>query len=148
MHIRRLRRTAAVALGVMAAAPAGAWAADAPTRYSLANGCYALQSSSGQVVAGGDHVRMQATTLGSYLLYRPDRTFLAAQGDGSVAPAQQPSPAADWRVTEAPGGTFTLSPASGGRALSVRFIPTQGCSVFPDAELNARGTPRPGGVPF
>src|SRR5947207_11427850 len=142
MHIRRLRGAAAVALGVMAAAPAGAWAADAPTRYSLANGCYALQSSSGQVVAGGDHVRMQATTLGSYLLYRPDRTFLAAQGDGSVAPAQQPSPAADWRVTEAPGGTFTLSPASSpGRVLTVRFVPAQGCAVFPDAELNATGAP-------
>src|SRR5437763_16961790 len=103
MHVRlRLRRTAAVALVVMAPAPAGAWAADAPTRYSLANGCYALQSSSGQVVAGGDHGRMQATALGSYLLYRPDRTFLAAQGDGSVAPAPPPSPAADWRGTEAP----------------------------------------------
>src|SRR5438045_9568769 len=99
MHVRlRLRRTAAVALGVMAAAPAGAWAADAPTRYSLANGCYALQSSSGQVVAGGDHVRMQATTLGSYLLYRPDRTVLAAPGDGRVAPAHARSPGADGRV--------------------------------------------------
>src|SRR3989442_14782783 len=92
---------------------------------------------------------MQATTLGSYLLYRPDRTFLAAQADGSVAPDQQPSPAADWRVTEAPGGTFTLSPASApGRVLSVRFVPAQGCAVFPDAELNATGTPRPGERPY
>src|SRR5256714_9791623 len=130
MQVRlRLGRAAAVLVGVMAAAPAAAWAADAPTRYSLANGCYALQGSSGQVVAGGDHVRMQATTLGSYLLYRPDRTFLAARGDGSVAPDQQPSPAADWRVTEAPGRTFTLSPASApGRVLTVRFIPGQGCA--------------------
>src|SRR5213080_3235845 len=114
MHARRrLLGTAVVALGLAAAAPtAGAWA-DAPTRYTLANGCYALQGSSGQVVAGGDRVRMQATTLGSYLLYRPDRTFLAAQANGSVAPAQEPSPAADWRVAEGPGGTFTLSPASG-----------------------------------
>ena len=150
MHVRRwLLWTAAVALGLTAAAPAGAWAADAPTRYTLANGCYALQSSSGQPVAGGDHVRMQATTLGSYLLYRPDRTFLAARGDGSVAPDQRPSPAADWRVTEAPGRTFTLSPASApGRVLTVRFVPAQGCAVFPDAELNATGTPRRGEVPY
>jgi hypothetical protein len=63
---RRLGRTAAVALGLMAFAPAGAWAAEAPTRYTLANGCYALQGASGQVVAGGDRVRMQATALGSY----------------------------------------------------------------------------------
>ncbi|MDX6673693.1 MAG: hypothetical protein QOH11_1111, partial [Solirubrobacteraceae bacterium] len=119
------------------------------TRYTLANGCYTLQSPSGQVVAGGDHVRMQATTLASYLLYRPDRTFLAAQGNGSVAPGQQPSPAADWRVKEAPGGTFTLSPASApGRVLNVRFIPAQGCAVFPEAELNATGTPKPGQVPY
>jgi microsomal dipeptidase-like Zn-dependent dipeptidase len=150
MHVRRwLLWTAAVALGLTAAAPAGAWAADAPIRYTLANGCYALQSSSGQPVARGDHVRMQATTLGSYLLYRPDRTFLAAQGDGSVAPDQRPSPAADWRVTEAPGRTFTLSPASApGRVLTVRFVPAQGCAVFPDAELNATGTPRIGAVPY
>src|SRR5258707_7523272 len=137
MHGRgRLLRTAAVTLGLLAVAPAGALAADAPTRYTLANGCYALQSTSGPVVAGADHVRMQATTLGSYLLYRPDRTFLAAQGDGSVAPAQQPSPAADWRVTEAPGQTFTLSPASApARVLTVRFVPAQGCAVFPEAGL-------------
>ena len=85
MHVRRrLRRTAAVALGLMAAAPAAAWAADPPTRYSLANGCYALQSSSGQVVAGGDHVRMQATTLGSYLLWNArERRRSISVTDGS-----------------------------------------------------------------
>jgi len=53
---RRLLRTAAVTLGLLAVAPAGALAADAPTRYTLANGCYALQSTSGPVVAGADHV--------------------------------------------------------------------------------------------
>ena len=150
MHVRRrLPRVAAVALGLMAVATAGASAATAPTRYTLANGCYTLQSPSGQVVAGGDRVRMQATTLASYLLYRPDRTFLAAQGNGSVAPDQRPSPAADWRVKEAPGGTFTLSPASApGRVLNVRFVPAQGCASFPEAELNATGTPRPGQVPY
>ena len=101
-----------VALGFVAAAHPAAWAAGAPTRYSLANGCYALQNSSGAVVAGGERLRMQATTLGSYLLYRPDATFLAAHGNG-VGPDQQPSPAADWRAREAAGGTFTLSAASG-----------------------------------
>src|SRR5436190_17905890 len=150
MNFRRwLGRTTAVALGLTAVAPAGAGAAAAPTRYTLANGCYALQGSSGQVVAGGDHVRMQATTLGSYLLYRPDHTFLATHDDGSVAPDRRPSPAADWRVTEAPGRTFTLSPASSpGRVLTVRFVPAQGCAVFPDAELNATGAPRRGEVPY
>jgi hypothetical protein len=146
---RRVRRSAAVALGVALVAPVGAWAADAPTRYSLANGCYALQSSAGQVVAGAEDVRLQATTLGSYLLYRPDRTFLAAHSDGTVAPDQQPSPAADWRVEDAPGGTFRLLPASGtGPVLTGRFAPADGCATYPEAELDATGTPRRGEVPY
>jgi hypothetical protein len=149
--------------------PTGAWAADAPTRYSLANGCYALESSSGQVVAGGDRLRMQATTLSSYLLYRTDGTVLSALADGSVAPSPQPSAAADWRVDDAPGQTFTLSPASAsGRVLTVgaggagaladratagdaaqlRFVPAQGCAVYPEAALNATGTPARGDVPY
>ena len=137
---RRLTAAAALALAVAGLAPAGA--AAAPTRYSLASGCYALQGPSGQVIAGAERVRMQATTLGSYLLYRPDRTFLAAQDDGSVAPAPEPSPAADWRVREAGDGTFTLSPASAeGRTLTARFVPATGCAVYPEADLNATGTP-------
>jgi hypothetical protein len=71
-------------------------AAAAPTRYSLAGGCYALGSAStGKVVANGDRLRMQATRLGSYLLYGPAKDFLAAGEAGAVGPAAQPSPAAD-----------------------------------------------------
>ena len=131
--------TAVLALAI--AAPT--WAAG-PTRYSVANGCYALQSAdTGRTVPGAERLRLKATTLGSYLLYRPDRTFLAAQADGSVAPAAQPSPAADWRVADAAGATFALSPASQpGRALlRVRFVPASGCAVYPEADLDARGTP-------
>ena len=113
---RRRRLAAAAALALAVAGHASAASAAAPTRYTLANGCYALQGPSGQVIAGADRVRMQATTLGSYLLYRPDRTFLAAQGDGSVAPAPEPSPAADWRVREAGEGTFTPVAGIGGGA--------------------------------
>ena len=97
---KRERRwlAAGFALAAIVAGPAPAGAATAPTRYTLANGCYSLEGPAG--LAGAERVRMQATTLGSYLLYRPDRTFLAAQSNGSVAPAAEPSPAADWRVTE------------------------------------------------
>src|SRR5947207_13538223 len=101
---------AVVAVALSVAVPAGA--TEPQTRYSLANGCFALQAASGQAIAGADHLRMQATTLGQYLLYRPDRTFLAAQDDGAVTPAQAPSPAADWRVEEAGGGAFRLTPLS------------------------------------
>src|SRR4051794_1716340 len=94
-----VRRNAvlAAALAVLCAVPAGA-EARVPTRYSLVHGCYSLRAVSGPTIAGGAKLRMQATTLGRYLLYRPDRTFLAAQEDATVAPSQDPSPAADWRV--------------------------------------------------
>src|SRR4051794_36942617 len=128
------------------------WAAPtanaAPTRYSLANGCYTLTGADGKL-ASAQQVRMQATTLGRYLLYRPDRTFIAAQGDGSVGPAKDPSPAADWRVDDAGAGTFTLSPMSGQTRLSgVRFVPVSGCAVYPEADLDATGTPAKGATPF
>src|SRR5213078_3793946 len=98
--------------------------------------------------AGGQQVRMQATTLGRYLLYRPDGSYLAAQDGGGVAPASDPSPAADWAVTEAGGGAFTLTPQSGGAPLTgVRFTPASGCAVFPEADLDATGTPSKGKVP-
>src|SRR5436305_5876259 len=119
------------------------------TRYSLANGCYTLTGADGNALPNGQQVRMQATALGRYLLYRPDRTFLAAQGDGSVSPAKDPSPAADWRVDEAGGGAFTLTPMSGGRALAnVHFAPAAGCAVYPEAELDATGTPAKGATAF
>src|SRR5688500_11906016 len=99
--MRSLAAVVALALALSAAGQASAGAATAPTRYTLANGCYALQSPAGQAIPNAGQLRMQATTLGSYLLYRPDRTFLASQPDGSVVPAAEPSPAADWRVQEA-----------------------------------------------
>ena len=144
---------AALAVALLAAAtPAQA----AETRYSLAGGCYALQvARSGAPVAGAERVRMQATDLGSYLLYLPDRTFLAARGDGSAAPAAEPSPSADWRVSDAGGGTFTLSPASApdrplrhGGSDRFTFTPATGCPAYPEIELSARGAPARGATAF
>ncbi|MFL5909651.1 MAG: Coagulation factor 5/8 type domain-containing protein [Gaiellaceae bacterium] len=130
-----------VLLALCAAPPANA---QTQTRYSLANGCYTLTG-----VDSAQQVRMQATALGRYLLYRPDHTFVAAQTDGSVAPAKDPSPAADWRVDDAGGGAFTLTPMSGGRSLAnVRFTPATGCAVYPEAELDATGTPAKGATAF
>ena len=97
-------------------------------------------------LAGAERVRMRPTTLGRYLLYRPDGTFLSAQGSGGMAPASQPGPAADWQVQEADGDTFTL--AAGEARLTVRFTPAEGCAQFPEAELGASGTPARGEVPY
>ncbi len=140
---RRLAAALAPALlsaGLLIGPPAQA--ASPLTRYTLANGCYSLSNPAGPI-AGADRVRMQATTLGSYLLYRPDRTFLASQAGGGVAPAQDPSPTAEWRVTEAGAGAFDLAPASGGAHLTgVRFAAASGCADYPEAALDATGTPR------
>jgi hypothetical protein len=130
----------AVALAVLAFPAAALGAAD--PRYGLQGGCYALQDASGNPIVGGEQVRLQATTLGRYLLYRPDKTFLAAQEDGSLARAPQPRPAADFSVDDAASGTFTIAPQSAPKqARTVRFAPAQGCAIFPEAELNATGTP-------
>src|SRR4051812_23556138 len=117
--------------------PTAANAASQPTRYSLVHGCYALSG-----VPGAEHIRMQATGLGSYLLYTPDRTFLTARDDGSVSPASEPSPAADWTVVPAGAALFTLTPKSGtARLTNVRFAPADGCAEYPEASLDATGRP-------
>ena len=126
------------------AAPAQA----AETRYSLAGGCFALQEGPTPVTGAGK-LRLQATALGRYLLYLPDATFLSAQDDGSVAPAGTPSPSADWIVTDAGGGAFTLAPvsapdrlmnyngtslrlgAAGAPGESFIFAPSTGCATYP-----------------
>src|SRR5690349_8129269 len=134
--------------------------------YSLAGGCYSLTASTGQAVPGASQLRLQATDLGSYLLYRTDQQFLAASGS-SVAPAPQPSPAADWVVDDAPDSSFTLSPKSapnqamalsggnlalgprdGSAATRFRFASAGSCAVYPEAELNASGTPSRGATPY
>jgi hypothetical protein len=157
-----------LAVALLASLPARA-AAKPQTRYSLVHGCYALSSATGRPLAGAAHVRMQATALGRYLLYLPDRTFLTAQSDGSVSPAAAPSPSADWTVKRAGTGLFTLSPqsdaarvlsvsgngtgslaapASAGNAAQIRFAPATGCAVFPEAALDATGKPAAGNTSF
>jgi microsomal dipeptidase-like Zn-dependent dipeptidase len=143
--LRVVRRVAAVAFAAALALPAAPAAAQQQTRYSLQGGCFSL---TGPSIPAGERVRMQATGLGSYLLYRPDRTFLAAS-DGGVVPAAEPSPAADWKVAEGGSGTFTLTPQSGGAAITgARFAPADGCAEFPEASLDATGRPEPAPTEF
>ncbi len=140
------------ALTLTLAGTLAAPAAGQVTQYSVANGCYALHDADrGRVVPGGERVRLKATTLGSYLLYRPDRTFLAASASGSVAPAAGPSPAADWQVQDTGRPeVFALSPASqpGRVLLRVRFVPARGCAVYPEAALDYTGTPGRGATSY
>jgi hypothetical protein len=134
----RILRGMAVVAAVAAGLPATAGAAQ--TRYSLVHGCYSLAG-----VPGAQRVRMQATALGHYLLYRPDRTFVAARPDGSVGVDHRPSPAADWRVTG--NGRFTLAAATT-TLRGVTFRTATGCADYPEAELDATGTPSRGDTSY
>jgi hypothetical protein len=100
--------------------------------------------------------RMQATGLGSYLLYGPDGTMPEARPSGRVVPSLHAGPAADWEVT-ANGDKIGLRNVWTGGNLSVswrgrvnqsrspnirfRFEPAEGCSTFPEVEVNAEGRP-------
>ncbi|HKY89509.1 MAG TPA: hypothetical protein VJM11_00665, partial [Nevskiaceae bacterium] len=103
------------------------------TRYSMANGCFALQSksslgfvrtASGSYVAdagaasGGEPLFLKPSALGRYLLYTRDGGYLAVVGSG-VGRAANAGAAADWTVNRLAAGTFTLDSASAGKALAV-----------------------------
>ena len=166
MRLPRLLVPTLTALALIAASADAATAATAPTRYSLVHGCYSLSAANGTALEDAAQVRMQATTLGRYLLYRPDSSFVAAGQDGSVKPAGEPSPAADWEVKPAGADTFTLAPQSDtskvltvagdgsgtlgapSDAARIRFTPAEGCATYPEAELGATGTPGRGNTSF
>jgi hypothetical protein len=154
----------AVVLALAALAGAGPVSAKQPSRYSVAGGCWSLDPASGGAAAAeASRLRLKATDLGRYMLFRPDQSFLAAEGD-AIASAPQPSPAADWTVRGTGAGTFTLSPASApdsvlvssgaglavapasqaGAAARFEFIRAHGCAEFPEAELNVEGRPAHG----
>ena len=107
-------------LGLVAALVLSSTAQAAETRYSLQGGCWSLNG-----IAGAEQVRMQATALGSYLLLRPDNTYVTADGT-----ATEPSDAADWTVREATGGAFTFTPG-GGETVTVSAARARGCADVP-----------------
>ncbi len=119
--------------------------------YDLAGGCYRL---------GGQPLTFQATGLGSYLLYAPDRTFLAASGPTGATWAATPSPLADWTAHRVGKGRFTFTLADGrslrrttggfatGAADRFALRRTDGCAAFPEVETNVRGRPFGGVTSF
>jgi len=105
--------------------------------------------------------RMQATDLGSYLLYGPDATMPAAAGAGSVAPALKADANADWVLTSG-GATLQLTSVATRQNLSVassgrlaqsgapnarwRLDAADGCATFPEIAVNVDGLPVPLGA--
>ncbi len=104
-------------------------------------------------------LRLQATGLGSYLLYGPDTKMPAAGIFNRVVPIGQAGPRADWVLTDG-GAALRLTNVSTGRNLSVTWSgrltqnqgsnarwslePADGCATFPEIEVNVEGTPFPG----
>src|SRR4051794_41555809 len=89
--------------------------ARAADRYAYAGGCYSVGG-----LAGAEQVRMQATDLGRYVLYRPDGTFVGPSG---VVGAPVEWVAGDAGTLSA--GTRTAGPVT----------PATGCAVYPEAAL-------------
>jgi hypothetical protein len=126
------------------------------TRYAMAGGCYTL---------AGSKYLFQATDLGSYLLFTPAKTFLAAPGSGAGPTAYDatPSPRADWTAQRLANGAFTFTLADG-RALvagtgsgdlatgqTATAFPlalADGCTAYPEAEVNVDGDPFAGTSSF
>jgi hypothetical protein len=119
------------------------------TRYSLVHGCFKLKSRpDGQPIAGpAGPFRMQAATLGIYLLYGVHRDFLTANRSGAVAPFSRPSANAEWTVNGDAASGFTMTNASTGIAVAVAFEPASGCAVYPEAQVGATGLPFKGSSP-
>jgi hypothetical protein len=121
----------------------------AQTRYSLAHGCYALTSPSrGTPIASAvGPFTMQAAALGVYLLYGPEGDYLTDDGTGNLAGASTPSAATEWTVDGSPAQGFTMTDAGTGTRLPVSFVPATGCAAYPEAQVDAVGTPSRGASP-
>ena len=172
----------ALVASLIAASPAAAITPPAgpPDRYALANGCYVLRAvaadaliakqsdgsykANASVPGSAEAFRMKATALGSYLFYGRASDFMAASGD-RAASAGQPSPAADWSVSnsgsrymkiELPSESKALATDGGGNLVLVdtadagefAFEEAEGCPAFPEVETNVSGNPSTGATFF
>ncbi|MEO7272433.1 MAG: Coagulation factor 5/8 type domain-containing protein [Vicinamibacterales bacterium] len=143
-------------------------AAPATDIYHYANECVALRDawSNRHVVrdafgygltsddAAATPFRMQATALGSYLLYGPDARMPAIRNTGAIGPTATANASADWIVTN-DGPALRLTSVATGHTLSVgllgrlvltsrrdsrwRFEPAAGCATFPDVGVDVDG---------
>jgi microsomal dipeptidase-like Zn-dependent dipeptidase len=115
-------------------------------RYTLVHGCYALRTGTAVLGAADSPYRMQATTLGVYLLYGIHSDFLAQTSTG-LAPAATPSRRAEWRVNGSSLLGYSITNVATGITRSVKFVAATGCAVYPEAELDATGATFKGATP-
>ncbi len=129
--------------------PHVAGAAPAQTRYSLVHGCYELRSPSRETPIGSDPgpFTMQAAALGVYLLYDTQGDYLADDGSGNLTGVSTPGTATEWTVAGDSQQGFTMTDAGTGTVLPVSFVPAAGCAAYPEAQVDAAGTPFSGASP-
>lgn len=134
-------------------------------RYAMANGCYLLQSRETGAFLRADDAgsafdassataatafTFKASALGHYLFYSPDGRWLSGH-DEEPRLVSAPRDGVEWSITEAEGGArnrfsivnrHTQQPLSiAGRGAPFAMVPASGCRPYPEAELNAVGTP-------
>jgi hypothetical protein len=135
-----MSRALGVALVVIALTAGGAQAAVPYDRYGFVHGCYSFQDGGGQMIApAAGPFRMQATTLGEYLLYGVHEDFLADPGTGTPTPAAAPSTAAEWEVTGNLDAGYRLKNKATNNVIPVTVLSESGCAVYPEASTGAHG---------
>jgi hypothetical protein len=144
MRKMTMRRALGVALLVTAVTAGSAQAAVPSSRYGFAGGCFSLQDQNSQLIApASGPFRMQATTLGEYLLYGVNEDFLADPGSGTPAPAATPSTAAEWEVNGNLNAGYSLKNKATNNVIPVTFLSETGCAVYPEGSTGVYGrTPR------
>lgn len=137
-------------------------------KFSMANGCYALRSlATGQhavksgtgyransPLAGAEAFYLKPTALGKYMLYARDKSLLAASGSAVTTTTTLGEPV-DFTVEQLGEGRYTLASASAAQAVTTAadgtltlatgpgtfdFIPTTGCTPFPELTDDVVGT--------
>jgi hypothetical protein len=112
-----------------------------PTIYSLVHGCYAVRAPSGGNALGGvtGPFRMQAASLGVYLLYTPQGGYAVDHGGGQFAVDSAPGASALWQVSGRARSGFTLTNTQTKVARHVKFVRGHGCATYPEAGIEATG---------
>jgi hypothetical protein len=113
------------------------------TRYSLVHGCYAVRPRGTSKPIAGGPFRMQAAALGVYLLFTPNRKFLAT----GLKPVATPARATEWRVSGSARRGFTIRNLATHARLRVAFRSASGCAPYPAAGVDATGRAFKGASP-
>jgi hypothetical protein len=138
-----------IVLGSSSASTVAVRAAGTPrqlTRYSLVHRCYSLDSpSSGAPLAASDGpFTMQAAALGIYLLYGHRGDYLSDGGNGTLVADTNPTTASEWEVDGSSPPGFTITNVATHTRMPVSFSAATGCAPYPEAGVDATGTPAAG----